>query len=99
MRSKIVPALGVLLALVGFVVPRIPLLASGFGTGRLSVSGAAGLCAGALGQLAAAFSAQAANQCGYVRLASAGGWIVLLGGLALLLVPIARRALRLQGAR
>lgn len=84
MRSKILAVVGALLALAGIVAPRLPLFASGLGTGRLSVVSAHALCASALGRFAAAVSGAASSRCAAVSAVSTAGWLVLLLGLALL---------------
>ena len=83
-RSKVLAAAGAVLALLALVGPRLPLFQSGLGTGRLSIVGAHALCASALGRFAAAVSGAASSRCAAVSAASTVGWLVLLGGLALL---------------
>ena len=83
-KPKTLAVSGSALALLGIVVPRLPLFPSGLGTGRLSVVGAHALCSSALGRFAAAVSGAASSRCVAVSAASAVGWVALLAGLALL---------------
>ena len=83
-NPKVLAAVGALLALLALVAPRLPLFSSGLGTGRLSITGAHALCSSALGRFAAAVSGTASSRCAAVSAASTAGWLVLLGGLALL---------------
>ena len=97
LRTKILAAVGAVLAILALVVPRLPLFQSGLGTGRLSVVGAHALCSSALGRFAAAVSGAASSRCAAVSAASTAGWLVLLLGLALLALA-AFRALAPSGA-
>ena len=87
-RAKTLALTGAVLALLALVGPRLPLFASGLGTGRLSVVGAHQLCASALGRFAAAVSGAASSRCAAVSAVSTAGWLVLLGGLALLALAV-----------
>ena len=83
-NPKTLAAVGAVLAILALVAPRLPLFASGLGSGRLSITGAHALCSSALGRFAAAVSGAASSRCAAVSATSTAGWLVLLGGLALL---------------
>ena len=82
-RTRILAAVGAVLALLALVAPRLPLFASGLGSGRLSVVGAHALCSSTLGRFAVAVSGAASSRCAAVSAASTAGWLVLLASLAL----------------
>lgn len=87
-NPKILAAVGAVLALLAIIGPRLPLFASGLGTGRLSITGAHALCNSALGRFATALSGAASSRCAAVSAASTAGWLVLLLGLALLALAV-----------
>jgi len=82
LRQRVLIVVGGSVALVGLVAPRLPLFASGLGTGRVSLAGMTALCGSALGQLGAALSGTVAKQCAQIALASGIGWLVLSAGMA-----------------
>lgn len=97
-NPKTLALTGAVLALLAIIVPRLPLFASGLGTGRLSIVGAHALCASALGRFAEAVSGAASSRCTAVGFVSGLGWVALLAGLALLAVA-AYRALAPAGPK
>ncbi len=83
-NPKTLAAVGASLALLALVIPRLPLFASGLGSGRMSMVGAHILCASALGRFTTALPGAASSRCAAVSAASAVGWVAFLSGLALL---------------
>ena len=82
LRQRALFVVGASVSLIGLVVPRLPLLPTGLGSGRMSLSATAGLCGSALGQLGAALSGTVAQQCAQISLASGIGWLVFSAGVA-----------------
>ncbi len=69
-NPKTLALTGAVLAILAIIVPRLPLFASGLGSGRLSIVGAHALCSSTLGRFAVAVSGAASSRCAAVSAAS-----------------------------
>ena len=85
-RPKALMIVGASVSLVSLVVPRLPLLPTGIGSGRMSLAATAAFCASPLGKLGDALSTSFAGLCGHIALLSAIGWALLVSGLGVVVI-------------